>query len=73
MALPGRTILSRNILTGLRNAQMQTQPCGVDLTLKSLSAFTGSGTLDFSNALRQTAGTEKLPHPIDEQREGRPR
>lgn len=63
--LSGRAIFTRKILINLPSASVQVQPCGVDLTLKSVSRFTGPGTLDFSNSRRQTAPTEKLSSSPD--------
>lgn len=67
MILSGRIILARSILTNLIDSVTHVQPCSVDLTLESISAFTSLGTLDFSNALRQTASTGKLSSSADEQ------
>lgn len=61
MILPGRVALARKVLTNLRSTAHQTQPCGIDLTLKRVLQWSSSGTIDFDNTLRQTAKTVEIP------------
>jgi dUTP pyrophosphatase len=65
MILPGRVTLLRNIVQNLRRTDDQVQPCGVDLTLKKILAWTSSGTVDFDNSRRITAQTEAIPFQPD--------
>ncbi|KZT58455.1 putative dUTP diphosphatase Dut [Calocera cornea HHB12733] len=61
MILPGRSVVTRGIVSALREKASQVQPCGVDLSLKRVLEWTGAGTIDFSNLHRQTAPTRVLP------------
>lgn len=62
MIIPGRTAIARQIVTQLRDRALQSQPCGVDLTLKRVLRFSaGGGTVDFSNQHRKLAKTEVVP------------
>ena len=61
MILPGRTILLQNIVRSVRSPSIQTQPCGIDLTLKRILTFTSPGSIDFTNTHRKTAATSALP------------
>lgn len=66
MIISGRTAFDRGVLTDLIDAAIQVQPCGIDVTLKTVSKYTGPGTLDFSNTLRNISTTERMPfHPSD--------
>ncbi|KAL8748898.1 MAG: hypothetical protein Q9199_008006 [Rusavskia elegans] len=60
MIIPGRSAIP-TLLTNLRSAKTQTQPCGIDLTLKHVSKWTSPGIIDFSNALRLPASSTKIP------------
>jgi dUTP pyrophosphatase len=61
MILPGRTVLLQKILRSVRTPSIQSQPCGIDLTLKRVLTWTSAGSVDFSNIQRKTAETETLP------------
>ncbi|KAF7187682.1 putative deoxyuridine 5'-triphosphate nucleotidohydrolase [Pseudocercospora fuligena] len=60
MILPGKVAVERGIILGLRNAKVQTQPCGVDLTVRAVRTWTTTGAVDFDNNLRSNAQTEQL-------------
>jgi dUTP pyrophosphatase len=60
MIIPGKTAITRGIIAGLRDARMQAQPCGVDLSLKHVSNWTSPGTIDFSNQFRANSKTKKM-------------
>lgn len=60
MILPGRVAVERGIILGLRNTKIQTQPCGVDLTVRALRKWITTGAVDFDNSLRSNAKTEQL-------------
>lgn len=61
MILPGATLLPRQILTRTVSQTLQTQPCGVDLTLARVLTWAGAaGAIDFSNTRRCTAPTTVL-------------
>lgn len=61
MILPGATLLPRRIITRTVSQALQTQPCGVDLTLARVLTWTGAaGAIDFSNTRRCTAPTTVL-------------
>ncbi|TKA80222.1 hypothetical protein B0A55_04155 [Friedmanniomyces simplex] len=61
MIIPGKTALARGIITGLRDHKLQTQPCGVDLSLRHIMRWSTSGTIDFTNRFRVTAKTDIIP------------
>ncbi|KAF1844819.1 putative dUTPase [Cucurbitaria berberidis CBS 394.84] len=61
MIIPGRVALQRQVITHLRSAEHQTQPCGIDLTLKRVMKWSSSGTIDFDNSQRKTAQTIEIP------------
>lgn len=61
MIIPGRVALSRHVVTHLLSAEHQTQPCGIDLTLKRVITWISPGTIDFDNTQRKTTGTIELP------------
>ena len=61
MILPGCIALQRTVITNLRSAKHQVQPCGIDLTLKRVLKWTSSGTIDFDNTQRQTSQTVEIP------------
>ena len=60
MILPGRSVIPR-IIGNVRSAKIQAQPCGVDLTLKRIKAWTSPGSVDFDNSLRRNASTVEVP------------
>jgi dUTP pyrophosphatase len=51
------------LLEGLIDRETQLQSNGVDLTLDTVSGFTGPGTLTLDNANRRLPGTQE--HPFD--------
>ncbi|KAF2447410.1 putative dUTPase [Karstenula rhodostoma CBS 690.94] len=61
MIIPGRVALSRKVIGQLLSAEHQTQPCGIDLTLKRIMTWTSPGTIDFDNRQRRTAQTVEIP------------
>ncbi|KAJ6599662.1 deoxyuridine 5'-triphosphate nucleotidohydrolase [Mycena sp. CBHHK59/15] len=61
MILPGRAVFTRQIVQGLLSAKSQVQPCGIDLSLKRVLAWTSVGVVDFDNKHRKTATTTELP------------
>ncbi|KAH7078204.1 putative dUTP diphosphatase Dut [Paraphoma chrysanthemicola] len=65
MIIPGRVALSRKVITQLLSAKHQTQPCGVDLTLKRILKWSSPGTIDFDNTQRKTAQTIEIPFETD--------
>jgi dUTP pyrophosphatase len=64
MINPGRVALSRRVVTHLLSGEHQTQPCGIDLTLKRVMTWNSFGTIDFDNTQRKTAGTVELPFQL---------
>jgi dUTP pyrophosphatase len=60
MIIPGHSLLARNIITGLKSATHQVQPCGVDLTLRRVLRWTTPGVIDFDNSHRKTADTVEV-------------
>lgn len=63
MIIPGRSLITRSIIRNVKSPALQTQPCGVDLTLKRVLKWTSPGVIDLDNKLRQTASTEELRFP----------
>jgi dUTP pyrophosphatase len=60
MIIPGRALVPK-LVNGIRSVTHQTQPCGVDLTLKRVFKFTSAGTIDFDNSLRTKANYSEVP------------
>ncbi|KXT02154.1 hypothetical protein AC578_5971 [Pseudocercospora eumusae] len=60
MILPGKVAVERGIILGLRNAKVQTQPCGVDLTVRAMRKWTTTGAVDLDNSMRSNAKSERL-------------
>lgn len=60
MILPGRSVIPK-IISNIRSAKIQAQPCGVDLTLKRIKTWTSPGSIDFDNSLRLNASTVDIP------------
>ena len=58
--LSGISIVRREIVRGLRSVTQQLQPCGVDLSLRRVLAWTSAATIDFDNSRRQAADTSEL-------------
>jgi len=65
MIIPGRVALSRKVVTQLLSAEHQTQPCGIDLTLKRIMTWSSPGTIDFDNQRRKAAQTIEIPFQTD--------
>lgn len=61
MLLSGPTIIARQLVRGMRSIIEQQQPCGIDLTLRSISEWTSAATIDFDNSNRKAAKTRTLP------------
>jgi dUTP pyrophosphatase len=55
------------ILDGMVDVDTQLQPNGVDLTLDTVSGFTGPGTLTLDNANRRLPGTQEFTFDPDHQ------
>jgi len=49
------------LVADLLDEALQVQPCGVDLTVRSVSRLTSSGAIDFDNSGRALASREELP------------
>ncbi|KAJ7085648.1 hypothetical protein B0H15DRAFT_753291, partial [Mycena belliarum] len=62
LILPGRAVFTRQIVHGLLSAKSQVQPCGIDLSLKRVLAWTPAGAVDLDNTHRKTAATTELPY-----------
>ncbi|RDL38618.1 Deoxyuridine 5'-triphosphate nucleotidohydrolase [Venustampulla echinocandica] len=60
MILPGRSLITRQIIAGTISPTVQSQPCGVDLTLKKVLTWVSPGSIDFDNSLRRTAMTKEI-------------
>lgn len=69
MILPGRSPVARSIIRNVQSS-LQTQPCGVDLTLKRVLRWTSPGVIDLENRLRQTASTEEILFDSDTAKPG---
>lgn len=48
------------LVEGLVDPVTQVQSCGIDLTARTVSRFTGAGAIDFDNSGRVLSGTEAL-------------
>ena len=71
MILPGRTVLLQKIVRTILSTAIQTQPCGIDLTLKRILTFTSPGSIDLTNTNRKIAETTVIrfkppPSPSDD-------
>ncbi len=55
------------LLDGLVDRDAQVQPNGVDLSLDTVSGYTGPGTLTMDNANRRLPGTQQHPFDPDSQ------
>lgn len=51
MIVPGRSLIPK-IISNVRSAAIQAQPCSVDLSLKRLLTWTSPATIDFDNSRR---------------------
>ncbi|KAL6834451.1 dUTPase-like protein [Trichoderma camerunense] len=60
MLMSGASIVKQGIVRNLRSATKQLQPCGVDLTLHRVLAWTSPATIDFDNSHRQAANASEL-------------
>lgn len=65
MVLPGRIAYARGILSNIRCAKTQVQPCGIDLSLKRVLILQSSGCIDFDNSRRQSAASAVVPFDPD--------
>ncbi|KAK3366775.1 dUTPase-like protein [Lasiosphaeria ovina] len=59
--LSGTAIIKNGIVRNLRSVSEQLQPCGIDLSLCRVLAWTSPATIDFDNSRRQAAGASALP------------
>lgn len=64
MIIPGHSLITRSIIRNIQSPSLQTQPCGVDLTLKRVFKWTSGGIIDLDNHHRQTASTQEIPFPF---------
>jgi dUTP pyrophosphatase len=64
MILPGSSLILRKVVTKIISPALQSQPCGVDLTLKKIFTWTSAGTVDFDNSGRKAASTTELPFTL---------
>lgn len=60
MLLSGASIVKRGIVRNLLSETQQLQPCGVDLSLRRVLAWTSPATIDFDNSRRQATQTAEL-------------
>ena len=60
MIIPGRTVLSRQIVCGILSSKHQMQPCGIDLSLKRVLGWKSAGVVDFDNVYRKTSATTQI-------------
>ncbi|KAK4610394.1 putative deoxyuridine 5'-triphosphate nucleotidohydrolase [Fulvia fulva] len=65
MIIPGKTAVARGIIRGLRDRTVQSQPCGVDLSLRHVLRWTSPATIDLSNTFRAASATERIPFADD--------
>jgi len=49
------------LLEGLRDESSQIQPCGVDLTVRTISRFVAAGSIDFDNSGRVLPERASIP------------
>jgi dUTP pyrophosphatase len=49
------------LIEGLKDEASQIQPCGVDLTVRTVSRFVSRGAIDFDNSGRVLALREEMP------------
>lgn len=63
MILPGLSLAGK-VIKAIRSTKLQVQPCGVDLTLKSISRWSSYGVIDFDNSRRFKCPTEKISFSI---------
>jgi len=49
------------LVEGLRDAASQVQPCGVDLTVRTVSRFLAAGAVDFDNSSRVLPERTSIP------------
>lgn len=61
MILSGKQIIELDLVNNLINEVEQTQPCGIDFTLKAVAKWVSDGSLDFDNSKRKLADKETLP------------
>ena len=63
MIVPGRAVVPK-IIQNIRSASIQTQPCGIDLSVKRIRKFESAGCIDFDNSHRSVASSSILPFTI---------
>ena len=61
MIIPGKAVLSRQIVCGILSSKHQMQPCGIDLSLKRVLEWKSAGVVDFNNVYRKTSATAEIP------------
>ncbi|KAK3984273.1 dUTPase-like protein [Cladorrhinum sp. PSN332] len=59
--LSGASIIKQGLVRNLRSVAQQMQPCGIDLSLRRVLAWTSPATVDFDNTRRQAAKTAEIP------------
>lgn len=60
MIISGNTVIYKNIVKNILNKELQTQPCGIDFTLKKIYKWKSSGIIDYDNKLRKIADKEEI-------------
>ncbi len=53
------------LIDGLQDPLTQLQPCGVDLTVRTVSRYVSAGVVDFDNSSRELSELEVLPWSDD--------
>lgn len=67
MIYTGAQIIAGRLVQGVRHIAQQQQPCGIDLTLRKVSRWTSTATLDFDNTKRKAATLHELPFDDESQ------
>ena len=56
-----RILIEHGMIENILDIDVQVTPNGIDLTLKKVEKFTGSGCIDFTNEERKLPATEEIP------------
>jgi dUTP pyrophosphatase len=56
-----RILIEQGMIENIHDIDIQVTPNGIDLTLKKVEKFTGSGCIDFTNEKRELPATEEIP------------
>lgn len=60
MVVSGEKLIKNNIVRNFLDKNNQTQPCGVDLTLKQIICWKSAGIIDFDNSKRKLPEVDTL-------------